>query len=512
MQLKLINLLRAQGIAPALRSRYLLGLAVFAALLLGSTRPAFSAAAPVIPDESVWYGIQLADQQVGTTHVTITNASFEGKPAVIEESDMTTGLTILGVTVSQTVHSSTYAQPDGKTPIYETMDMSSGGATTSVTARFYPDHIAATLTSGGDTTPKTIPIPSGVTVSAMDADEGPIGTVLKKGDVVKETTFNPVALTLDPVTISVIDTGRTSTDDLVGAVKNLTVCEVDTPQGDATVYQTSDGTPVRVEFIAGLVMIRQPAPGQSPVPAVTSPTPPTTITSEPKKYVPPADYAVATAVVQRGQPIARPRQCQYLKASIKRNGRQPGIIVMHATTDPESADGTLASAAANPLLAVYTSDAPYLSLDSPQVRNQAKEVAGSETNLATLVCKLHDWVNVHMTPGFSMGLPRAAVSVLGDPQGVCRDYAILYTALARAAGVPTKVCGGIVAFEGRFYYHAWAESYIGKVGGWVAVDPTVPGRFVDATHIALTMGDPSSMYNLTGDVGTVKVTVLQVTY
>src|SRR5947209_1869987 len=79
---------------------------------------------------------------------------------------------------------------------------------------------------------------------------------------------------------------------------------------------------------------------------------------------------------------------------------------------------------------------------------------------------------------------------------VCLDYATLYAALARAAGVPTRLCAGIVYAQGKFYYHAWAESYVGQ---WVAFDPTLydpeqPVAYVDATHIKFAQGDVTGMF------------------
>jgi transglutaminase-like putative cysteine protease len=320
-----------------------------------------------------------------------------------------------------------------------------------------------------------------------------------------------VALALDPVTIRVVDTGLSATDKLVGTVSNVTECVVETPQGNATVYQDSAGTPVRVEFAAGLSMVREPAPEKGSTASTSADAAPrlSTPSQVPSGYSPPSDFAVATAVDQGGASIAKPRDCTYLKASITRAGQPDSVVEISGVTDPEHADGTVADIASDTSLSSCLTDAPYLSLDDARIRQQAKSIAGSSTNLAEIVCKVHDWVNGHMTPSGSLGLPRAAVSVLNDPRGVCRDYAILYTALARAAGVPTRLCGGVVAFDGKFYYHGWAESYVGAKSGWVAVDPTVPGRFVDATHIAFVRGDPAAMYDLTSVVGNVKVAIIK---
>ena len=93
---------------------------------------------------------------------------------------------------------------------------------------------------------------------------------------------------------------------------------------------------------------------------------------------------------------------------------------------------------------------------------------------------------------------------------MCRDYATLYTALARAAGVPTRLCAGIVYADGKFFYHAWAESFVGQ---WVAFDPTLydpkQASFVDATHIKFAQGDVTQMFEVVSIVGRLKIHIVE---
>ncbi|WP_276354036.1 transglutaminase domain-containing protein [Cohnella caldifontis] len=76
-------------------------------------------------------------------------------------------------------------------------------------------------------------------------------------------------------------------------------------------------------------------------------------------------------------------------------------------------------------------------------------------------------------------------------KGVCIDYARLYAAMARAAGLDARVVTGL-GYDGRGGYgaHAWNEVYLPAAGKWVPLDPTWartgnwfdPPRFYD-THI-----------------------------
>src|SRR2546426_3966679 len=79
----------------------------------------------------------------------------------------------------------------------------------------------------------------------------------------------------------------------------------------------------------------------------------------------------------------------------------------------------------------------------------------------------------------SPGALRALEARLGD----CNEHAVLYVALARAAGLPARTAAGLVPVHGRFYYHAWAEVYLGD---WVAVDPMLdefPAGEIGRAHV-----------------------------
>jgi transglutaminase-like putative cysteine protease len=101
----------------------------------------------------------------------------------------------------------------------------------------------------------------------------------------------------------------------------------------------------------------------------------------------------------------------------------------------------------------------------------------------------------------------SALEVLHHRKGECQAHTLLYTALARANGIPTRIAGGLVYAEGMgFLYHAWAESY---VDGWVAVDPTFNQVGVDATHIKLVEGASwISLFQIGHVVGQLKADVI----
>jgi hypothetical protein len=69
----------------------------------------------------------------------------------------------------------------------------------------------------------------------------------------------------------------------------------------------------------------------------------------------------------------------------------------------------------------------------------------------------------------------------------CRGHAGLFLALARRAGLGARLALGLVAQEGRFYWHAWAQVRVGE--RWYDVDPTEGEAPAKAPRILFAAGD-----------------------
>jgi hypothetical protein len=471
-----------------------------------SSNPALLGA-PASLTNDLWFNIYFGNSRIGGSHITTVMGEYDNKPALVEQSETSTTIIAFGTPIEQHVTSNLWTDPSGVVPFYESVSIGSGGMATDVTVRFYTDHIDAVLVSGKSTTKKTVQIPPGVRVTANDFAQG-IWTdkSVTLGQEFKQATFNPVTLKLDTYTIKVVGTGLSISDPVLGSVENLNQCQVVGPEGEMTVYQDAHGIPVKIEMPAGLVMRRDFAKESAGAD--------TTLGAGPFRgavYVPPVDFATASAVEQKGASIEKPRDCRKLKVEV--TAPEAGTKVYTITSIvPKPTTTTVKELASNKTLAPMLANEAYLSLDSEAVKARAAKLRGKSDKVYDLVMKTRSWVHLTMHPTASFGLPRSAASVLTDPRGVCRDYAILYAALARAQGIPTRLCSGVVAFRDKFYYHAWAESFVGGSIGWLPVDPTMEGRVVDATHIVINRGDPVSIYELVGAIGRVKVKVLEVGY
>jgi len=122
---------------------------------------------------------------------------------------------------------------------------------------------------------------------------------------------------------------------------------------------------------------------------------------------------------------------------------------------------------------------------SPEITKQAEDILQGEGNALLAVKKIVHWMKREVKSSLQESF--SALDVLHSKQGECQAHSFLYTALARAAGIPTKIVSGLVFVEGLgFLYHSWTESYVGE---WVAVDPTFGQVGADATHIKLIEGE-----------------------
>ena len=144
----------------------------------------------------------------------------------------------------------------------------------------------------------------------------------------------------------------------------------------------------------------------------------------------------------------------------------------------------------------------------PRIKQITREIVGDETDPWLKAQLVYDWVyqNIEKTPVISMP---SALDVLASRQGDCNEHTVLYTAIARTAGVPTRMAIGVVWSEelAGFYYHAWPEVYVGY---WVPVDPTLGQPIADATHVKLLEGSLEQWPRLTPFLGQLDIEVLDV--
>jgi transglutaminase-like putative cysteine protease len=458
--------------------------------------------------------------RVGTSTVSQAPTTHEGKEALRVDSKTEMKIVALA-TIEQNIQTRQVLDPKGH-PLALTMTMESGGRTTRVDARFGPRQVECTVESGGTKTPRTVEIPEGVTLVADPEQFGAksLKSNLKPGTKLRLHMFEPMTLQIMPLDIEVVGAEKLT---LGGKSYETTVINTTTPlTGGAKSWIDDTGELLQLESALGMKMVRESV--ETPAPAVT-------------KYVPPSDFAVATSIRTKTQ-IKDARSVAFLRLRVEGVPEERLILTdARQSADVQRDGGTLVVTYAmrahqaenggnealpgeekpvgsperlNARTPEHLSAAPYLEVDDPRIRKQAQAIIGDATDPLEKARKIRAWVFKRMTPKGDIGVIRSATDVLQHPAGVCRDYAILTTALARAAGVPARVVGGIVYCKDGFFYHAWTEVQPSPGSAdWVPFDSTLPTDFVDATHIKFAQGDATAMFGAIRVVGQLKAEVLE---
>ncbi len=158
----------------------------------------------------------------------------------------------------------------------------------------------------------------------------------------------------------------------------------------------------------------------------------------------------------------------------------------------------------DPAFAPDLTATPFVQSAHPRLRAQAEQILGSERDAVKAARLLLNWTYTTLAKEPSIGMP-TALEALDSKKGDCNEHAVLFTALARAAGLPARVAAGVVYLDGAFYYHAWADVWLGQ---WVAVDPVFQQFPADATHIKFIQGGPEEHLALLKVIGQVGMEVV----
>lgn len=151
----------------------------------------------------------------------------------------------------------------------------------------------------------------------------------------------------------------------------------------------------------------------------------------------------------------------------------------------------------------YLAPSPLVQSTDPEIVKKAKEIAGNTPDAVKAASKLTRWVYGNVNKRILLSVP-SAVDVLKTREGDCNEHSVLFAALSRSLGIPTKIIAGIVYKDGYFFYHAWNEVWVGQ---WVPIDSTFGQTAVDATHIKLIEGDLDQQVQLLSLVGKLQVEI-----
>ncbi len=158
----------------------------------------------------------------------------------------------------------------------------------------------------------------------------------------------------------------------------------------------------------------------------------------------------------------------------------------------------------------YLQAAEKIESAAPEIVAKARELANGKKDARDIAHALAAWTADWLKDTVDDG--GSALVSLKERTGNCQTHTRLYTALARAAGIPTRFVSGLVYQTGKgFLYHSWAESFLGE--RWVAVDPTYNQLPADPTHLKFFEGHTQEdMAPIIAIIGRIRITVLEEKY
>ena len=153
---------------------------------------------------------------------------------------------------------------------------------------------------------------------------------------------------------------------------------------------------------------------------------------------------------------------------------------------------------------------PTLAVESqaPDIVALTQKTLGQTTDAFEAVEKLTRFVYRFLKKSYGVSSDRAT-RVLALKEGDCTEHALLFTAMARAAGIPARRINGLVYMDSddgvpSLYWHEWVEVFVGE---WVPVDPTFDQSVADTGHLAFGVEGQNDVAALFGQL---RIKVLKV--
>jgi transglutaminase-like putative cysteine protease len=144
----------------------------------------------------------------------------------------------------------------------------------------------------------------------------------------------------------------------------------------------------------------------------------------------------------------------------------------------------------------FLRETAYEAIGDARLVERAKKITEGASDAWAAARAINAFVHTHIQDKSLAHAYSTANEALEAAAGDCTEHSVLFSALAKIVGLPTKLVTGLVYVGGRdgiFGYHQWVEVWIGD--RWVAMDPTFGQDVADPTHIKFTEGssDPEGL-------------------
>lgn len=450
--------------------------------------------------EPTYLGLYMQGSKIGYSRYDSHPDTLDGKKVSRSDSKTVMSAGLLGQSMSISIDGSTWTNASGR-PVKMLFLMTSAGRTQKVVARFNAKTAEIDVFNSGAKSHKSLPIPN----DAKIVDD-PLELLLEGG---MTAGAHRSFYILDPMTVSFMKNEVALVGprefSLKGKKTKGTLVRIIDPRATTDVYLSGKGDLLKVEAPMGIEMIPE--------------TKAVALEFGDSGYKPSADLAFATSL-KPDKKIDDPEALTGLTVRVSGRdlSRLPSDGFQTVTKDGESwkvdvhppqiaAANATAIATARAEKPDWVKPSLYIPSDSATFKSLAAKIVKGETAVVPAALAIKDYVHGAMRPNAGIGVLRDASEVLKTKEGVCRDYAILTATLMRAAGIPARLCSGIVSWNGDFYYHAWVEIWDGSQ--WLGIDSTQAPAQISAAHVKLADGNVDDAFAFTF-LDKVKIEILDV--
>ncbi|MEM6792428.1 MAG: transglutaminase-like domain-containing protein [Acidobacteriota bacterium] len=447
---------------------------------------------------STWLGLYLADgPRVGHVHLRRQEESRSEQPGTRLTLDLQMAMQLLGRETDLTVSGVLWRSADGQSAELD-VTVDSSEQTVRLVGALADGQLVAEVESGGQSFPFEVPLEADVLLQSGGLGAAVGLPVLAVGDDIRLPSFDPITLSRGTARIRCV---REETLEIAGRQVRARRLEVEASGLNSTAWIDLEGEVVRAETPVGLVLER------------IDPSALATSEAAGGAAAGGGDFLARTAIRPTGE---RPfRGARRLEARLSMaEGPLPPVpsggaqrFAAGGRLTVDARPGAL-TASEQPPTDLLAADA-FVQSDHPLLRQQAAGIVGDLEDPRAQAEALYEWVFTEIEKVPVMSLP-SALEVLETRRGDCNEHTVLFAALARAVGLPTRIAVGLVWSEdlAGFYYHAWPEVLIGEV--FVRLDPTLGQPVADATHIKLLEGGIESWPRLLPYLGRLQIEILEI--
>lgn len=445
---------------------------------------------PIDQPKEFWLGVYSGEQRVGFFNARVSPRTEDGERGVGYRGMLKLNLPLFGKLADLAIQGEGFRENrSGKT----TFDVSLRSAEQNFRAEGVLENgqLDARVHTGDEVIPFKYQIGDDMLLSGgMSGLDLP---PLRPGEEIYADAFNPVSMKRDKARIRC--TGQETIPVLgVDTLTNVLETELGAIKSTAWVDQSQEVVKVVTPFGFTLKKI-DPREAYSP--------------EDPDDQ---ADLIRNLAVKVEGQPPVRgATEMQFRMTGIAPEAMPPSEVLQTLTGDTYRIEvGLPPKDGGAPLdedsLKEFLASDMLVNADHATIRKASADIVMEAEAPWGKASRIYHWVYENIEKMSVLSVP-SSLEVLRTRQGDCNEHTVLYTALARAAGVPTRIAIGLVYSEdlGGFGYHAWPEVY---AGAWIPVDPTLGQPIADATHIKLLNGGIDQWPRLVAYIGQAKIEVL----